>query len=253
MRVPARARPMPVLPAVGSMIVPPFFRRPSRSARAIMPMPMRSFTEPPGLRNSSFAKMSAWPGPPMLVNCSIGVLPTRSRMLRTGFVSGRGKARGLYTRGGSGQRAAGRSSRTLPAARCSLQPDKAKRRDRSPAVVVVDGKKLCPARGSRARAALVVAIAAVDRLAADGGERHFGGHTATVARHADHGALAAAAAVALAGVLALVAAVLAALRLVRESTLCVKSLFVLAEDEFLSAVSTVQHLVVEGVHEPMIS
>src|SRR5436190_783554 len=230
MRVPASARPMPVLPAVGSMIVPPFFRRPSRSARAIMPMPMRSFTEPPGSRNSSFAKMSAWPGPPMPVSCSIGVLPTRSRILRTGFVNGRGKARGLYTRG-----------------------RKAKRRDRSLAVVVVDERNLCPARGSRARAALVVAIAAVDRLAADGGERHFGGHTATVAGHADHGALAAAAAVALAGVLALVAAVLAALRLVRESTLCVKALFVLAEHELLSAVSAVQHLVVEGIHEPMIS
>src|SRR2546430_6036722 len=49
------ARPTPVFPLVGSTIVPPLRRRPRRSASSIMSAPMRSFTEPPGFRCSSFA------------------------------------------------------------------------------------------------------------------------------------------------------------------------------------------------------
>src|SRR5262245_48665184 len=50
---------MPVLPLVGSMIVPPGRSSPSCSACSIMARQMRSFTLPPGLRHSSFAQTSA--------------------------------------------------------------------------------------------------------------------------------------------------------------------------------------------------
>jgi hypothetical protein len=49
------ARPTPVLPLVGSTIVPPGFSHPLRSASSIIRIPMRSFTEPPGLSISSLA------------------------------------------------------------------------------------------------------------------------------------------------------------------------------------------------------
>src|SRR5690349_16806667 len=51
----AIASPTPVLPDVASTINPPGLRRPSRSAASIIAMPMRSFTEPPGLKNSALA------------------------------------------------------------------------------------------------------------------------------------------------------------------------------------------------------
>src|SRR5664279_4927535 len=72
------ARPTPVLPAVGSMMVlTPGWIWPRASAARIMPTPMRSFTLPPGLRYSSLAK-SCSPGAKR-VRRSRGVLPTRSR------------------------------------------------------------------------------------------------------------------------------------------------------------------------------
>ena len=49
------ASPTPVLPEVGSTIVPPGRSFPSFSAASIMARPIRSLLEPPGLRNSSFA------------------------------------------------------------------------------------------------------------------------------------------------------------------------------------------------------
>ena len=54
------ARPWPVLPDVGSMIVPPGLSRPARSAASIIGSPMRSLTEPPGLSVSSLARISGW-------------------------------------------------------------------------------------------------------------------------------------------------------------------------------------------------
>ena len=54
------ASPWPVLPDVGSMIVPPGFSRPARSAASIIGRPIRSLTEPPGLSISSFARISGW-------------------------------------------------------------------------------------------------------------------------------------------------------------------------------------------------
>jgi hypothetical protein len=49
----AMASPTPVLPLVPSTIVPPGFNRPSRSACSMIGKPMRSFTEPPGLKKSA--------------------------------------------------------------------------------------------------------------------------------------------------------------------------------------------------------
>src|SRR5690349_11861867 len=45
----------PVLPLVPSTMVPPALSRPSRSARSMIGIPIRSFTEPPGLKISAFA------------------------------------------------------------------------------------------------------------------------------------------------------------------------------------------------------
>src|SRR5687767_7112552 len=103
------------------------------------------------------------------------------------------------------------------------------------------GEVLRPARRTTIRAALVVTIAAVHRLTTDRGERNLGRNSAAVAGDAHH--LAGATfrpTVAVAGRLAFVTAVLAALRLVRESALCVEGLFIAAEDEFLSAVRAVE-------------
>ena len=72
---------MPVLPLVGSTIVPPGFRAPLASAASTMRTAMRSFTEPPGLRYSSFASTSGASGPRSRVtelSRTSGVLPTRS-------------------------------------------------------------------------------------------------------------------------------------------------------------------------------
>src|SRR5712692_5459655 len=49
---------MPVLPDVGSTIVPPGWSAPEASAAAIMRTAMRSFTEPPGLKYSTLASTS---------------------------------------------------------------------------------------------------------------------------------------------------------------------------------------------------
>ena len=116
------------------------------------------------------------------------------------------------------------------------------------------GLALRPARRAAAvRAALVVALAAVDRLPAHRSEGNFGRHTTGVARDAHHLARAAFATVAVTGGFSFIAAVLATLRLVRESALCIKRLFIPAENELLAAVCAVEGLVVECVHETLIS
>src|SRR6266849_3812019 len=70
------ARPMPVLPAVASTIVPPGVRRPSFSAARMIPLAARSFTLPPGLRYSNLAYTAAAPAEASFFNCRIGVSPT---------------------------------------------------------------------------------------------------------------------------------------------------------------------------------
>src|SRR5215204_1388527 len=72
------ASPTPVLPEVGSTIVPPGLSFPSRSAASIRGRPIRSFTDPPGFRYSSLASSSGPPGGASFWSRTIGVLPTSS-------------------------------------------------------------------------------------------------------------------------------------------------------------------------------
>src|SRR3954470_4626961 len=75
------ASPTPVLPEVGSTIVPPGLSFPSRSAASIIGSPIRSFTEPPGFRYSSFASICAPPLGLSLSRRTTGVRPTSSRIV----------------------------------------------------------------------------------------------------------------------------------------------------------------------------
>src|SRR4051794_3229359 len=68
------ARPVPVLPEVGSTIVPPGRSSPSRSAASIIAIAARSLIEPPGLRASTLATI-----------CGVSPAPRRDR--RTSGVS----------------------------------------------------------------------------------------------------------------------------------------------------------------------
>ena len=52
------ARPTPVLPDVGSTIVPPGRNSPEASAASTMRRAIRSFTLPPGFMYSTLARMS---------------------------------------------------------------------------------------------------------------------------------------------------------------------------------------------------
>src|SRR5205823_11856209 len=72
------ASPTPVLPEVGSTIVPPGLSFPSRLACSIIGRPIRSFTEPPGFRYSSLASSAGPTSWPTLSSRTIGVAPTRS-------------------------------------------------------------------------------------------------------------------------------------------------------------------------------
>ena len=54
---------MPVLPEVGSTIVPPGFSSPDSSAAVTIFSAMRSFTLPPGLKYSTLASTSGASGP----------------------------------------------------------------------------------------------------------------------------------------------------------------------------------------------
>src|SRR3954453_19588381 len=72
---------MPVLPLVGSTIVPPGRRAPLASAASTMRTAIRSFTDPPGLKYSTLASTSGAFGPSSRVTAfsrTSGVLPTRS-------------------------------------------------------------------------------------------------------------------------------------------------------------------------------
>src|SRR5262245_16705710 len=75
------ARPMPVLPDVPSMIVPPGFSAPLRSASSIILTAMRSLIELPGLNVSSLTRTVplTWPRVSRLMR-TIGVSPIASRI-----------------------------------------------------------------------------------------------------------------------------------------------------------------------------
>src|SRR5688572_21067891 len=72
------ARPIPVLPVVGSTMVPPGFKAPLRSAASTIATPMRSFTLPPGLRDSTLASTVAEPSRGSRRRRTSGVPPIRS-------------------------------------------------------------------------------------------------------------------------------------------------------------------------------
>ncbi len=70
---------MPVLPLVGSTMVPPGASLPSRSAASMIRVAMRSLDEPPGLRYSILASTVAWIPSVTELSLTSGVFPTRSR------------------------------------------------------------------------------------------------------------------------------------------------------------------------------
>src|SRR3990170_2413905 len=72
------ARPMPVLPLVGSTMVSPGLIRPSRSAASIMLRAIRSLTLPAGLCDSTFATTSAAPSGTTRFSRTMGVPPISS-------------------------------------------------------------------------------------------------------------------------------------------------------------------------------
>src|SRR5215472_3781909 len=75
------ARPTPVFPEVGSMIVPPGRSSPQASAASTMRSAIRSFTEPPGLKYSTLATTAGASAPSSRVtrrSRTSGVLPTSS-------------------------------------------------------------------------------------------------------------------------------------------------------------------------------
>jgi hypothetical protein len=71
---PIIARPTPVLPDVGSTIVPPGRSRPAFSAASIIEIAIRSLTDPPGFADSSFA--TRFPGGWIRESLISGVPPT---------------------------------------------------------------------------------------------------------------------------------------------------------------------------------
>src|SRR5690606_11270661 len=75
------ARPMPVLPEVGSTMVSPGSRTPRDSASTIMLSAGQSLTEPPGLARSSLAHRDAAPWPVKELSRTTGVRPMVSVML----------------------------------------------------------------------------------------------------------------------------------------------------------------------------
>src|SRR4030095_7899459 len=76
------ASPIPVLPDVPSMMVPPGFSRPRRSASSIIRTAIRSLIELPGLNVSSFAR-TVTPAIPRVIELmrTIGVWPMASRIV----------------------------------------------------------------------------------------------------------------------------------------------------------------------------
>ena len=74
-------KPYPVLPLVGSTIVPPGFKRPFFSAASIIDNPIRSLTLEQGLKNSNFPITRPGSPFPKVFKERSGVLPIRSVIL----------------------------------------------------------------------------------------------------------------------------------------------------------------------------
>src|SRR5258708_2247992 len=82
----AIASPTPVLPDVGSTMVPPGCNNPFCSASSIIAKPILSFTLPPGLRYSSFTKIVGFTSFASLFNFTSGVLPITSKIFCAYFI-----------------------------------------------------------------------------------------------------------------------------------------------------------------------
>src|SRR5215216_4368459 len=80
LRAAAIASPVPVLPLVGSTIVPPGLSFPSRSAASMRAMAARSLIEPPGFSASTFATSCGLRSLPSRLSRTSGVSPTASRI-----------------------------------------------------------------------------------------------------------------------------------------------------------------------------
>src|SRR5438477_7599832 len=200
------ARATPVLPDVGSTIVPPGRSRPRRSASRIIARAMRSFTLPPGLNHSSLAKIRAAP-----------------RAKRASSTSG----------------VAPMDSSSASALRVSVEAEDVK------ALFPNDDNKKSPGgcRGfevpwttsvSLLRPPRRVALAAVNRLAVGRIERDLGLLAAAVAGHVVERPLASLSR----GSLALVAARLATLGFVGESLAGVELLIVCGKKERAATIHT---------------
>src|SRR6478672_4898989 len=91
---------IPVLPLVGSTITErPGLISPSSSAASIIATPIRSLTEPPGLKYSSFAQTSAPSPSPSPRSATIGVSPTVAEasaaiLIRAGHYRGLSRPQG---------------------------------------------------------------------------------------------------------------------------------------------------------------
>src|SRR2546426_5555635 len=81
----ASASPTPVLPEVASTIRPPGLGRPRRRAAAIIARPMRSFADPPGLKNSALAYTGVRIPCVTRFSRTSGVQPMVSRILPYGL------------------------------------------------------------------------------------------------------------------------------------------------------------------------
>src|SRR5436190_7457403 len=116
----AIASPTPVLPLVASTIKPPGLSRPSRSAASIIARPMRSLTEPPGLKNSAFAHTGVFTPADTRFSRISGVQPIVSRTVAYGLAcGGRGGGPGVGHGLGGSVAARGRipARRRVPAGR----------------------------------------------------------------------------------------------------------------------------------------
>ena len=82
----AKAKPIPVLPEVPSIIVPPGFKRPSASASSIIFTAILSFTEFPGLNVSTLANTSASTSAVTLFSWTKGVFPIVSNIFLAYFI-----------------------------------------------------------------------------------------------------------------------------------------------------------------------
>src|SRR6267378_6224726 len=125
----AIANPTPVLPDVASTIKPPGLSFPSRSAASIIARPMRSLTDPPGLKNSAFPNTGVRiPRVTLLIRIS-GVQPIVSRTLAYGLMCCGTRVRARLGRVGRNLRGVG--SRGVSARRIGPDHRRAGSRSRS--------------------------------------------------------------------------------------------------------------------------